>query len=207
MITDDARLTDAKACQVESWLRSNQGSREYWALPACNFTGNLELTFGGSRLSDASGSSTTNIVVQGKTLFKTMEPNGWGIGLAVGAVRQPGEEKHVGELYSYVPVSFSLRNDKTFVHVNVGATHNTISSVTRGTAGIGLETTLGERSWFIAESFKQQSGRLFYQVGVRYWLVPNRMQIDATYGNRFGSDTDERWFSIGLRLLSPAFLP
>ena len=55
MITDDARTVDAKACQVESWVRTNHGSREYWALPACNLTGNLELTFGGARTADATG--------------------------------------------------------------------------------------------------------------------------------------------------------
>lgn len=42
MITDDARIVDAKACQVESWVKDNKGSTEYWAIPACNFTGNLE---------------------------------------------------------------------------------------------------------------------------------------------------------------------
>ena len=32
-----------------------------------------------------------------------------------------------------------------------------------------------------------------------------RVQLDATYGNR--SNGSENWFSIGLRLLSPRFLP
>jgi hypothetical protein len=32
------------------------------------------------------------------------------------------------------------------------------------------------------------------------------VQVDATYGNRNGRDTQERWFSLGLRLLTPAFL-
>lgn len=40
MITDDARTVDAKACQVETWVKFNRDSTEYWALPACNFTGN-----------------------------------------------------------------------------------------------------------------------------------------------------------------------
>src|SRR5688572_22139816 len=80
LVTDDARTVDAKACQVESWTRSNQGSKEYWALPACNFTGNLELTLGGGRTSDAEGIHTSDIVLQGKTLFKPMDTNGWGIG-------------------------------------------------------------------------------------------------------------------------------
>ncbi len=210
MITDDARTVDAKACQVESWVRTNHGSREYWALPACNFTGNLELTFGGARTADATGTHTSDVVLQGKTLFKTLEPGGWSVGLAGGAIRHPGNAgngKRVGELYSYVPASFAYFNDKMILHTNVGVLHNTVTSSTRGTWGVGTETALSARTWLIAEAFQQKEGRPFFQAGVRHWIVPNHVQIDATFGNRFGSQTDERWFSIGLRLLSPAFLP
>jgi hypothetical protein len=49
MVTDDACIVDAKACQLESRVKSNHGSAEYWAQPACNFTGNLEVTLGGAR--------------------------------------------------------------------------------------------------------------------------------------------------------------
>lgn len=207
MITDDARTVDAKACQVESWARNNKHSKEYWALPACNFTGNLELTFGGARTNDSTGTHTTDVVLQGKTLFKTLEPGGWSTGLVMGAIRHPGDSKRVSELYSYVPASFSYVNDKVILHTNVGVLHNTVTSSTRGTWGVGTETAILANTWLIAEAFQQKEGRPFYQAGVRHWIVPNRVQIDATYGNRFGSASDERWFSIGLRLLSPAFLP
>ncbi len=51
MIVDDACIIDAKSCQLETWMKNNRDSAEYWALPARNFTGNLELTLGGcSRL-------------------------------------------------------------------------------------------------------------------------------------------------------------
>lgn len=207
MITDDARTVDAKACQVESWVRSNQGSREYWALPACNFSGNLEMTLGGARMADAEGSRTTDIVLQGKTLFRSMDTNGWGTGLAIGAVRHPADGRTVSEAYAYVPTSFSFRDDHVFLHTNVGLLHRRSNSSTRLTWGVGTETRLASQTWLIAEVFQQKEGRPFFQAGVRHWVVPNHVQIDATFGNRFGSASGERWFSIGLRLLSPAFLP
>ena len=40
-------------------------------------------------------------------------------------------------------------------------------------------------------------------MGVRYWIVPGHLQIDTTYGSRFGAISDQHWFSIGLRLISP----
>jgi len=44
MITDDARIVDAGSCQVETWVTRNRNDTEYWALPGCNFTGNLEIS-------------------------------------------------------------------------------------------------------------------------------------------------------------------
>jgi hypothetical protein len=44
-------------------------------------------------------------------------------------------------------------------------------------------------------------------VGLRVWVVPKHVQIDTTYGNQLGQPEHLRWFTVGLRLLSPAFLP
>ena len=60
---------------------------------------------------------------------------------------------------------------------------------------------------FLSPVFRGDFGRAFYQVGVRYWVIKDRVQMDATYGNRAVSETGERWFSIGIRLLSPPMLP
>lgn len=208
MITDDARIVDAKSCQVETWVKSNRGSTEYWAQPACNFTGNLELMLGGARTHVDLGAQTTDIVFQGKTLFKTLEPNGWSWGLALGNTRHPQIHNGlIGDLYAYVPATFSFRDDRVLLHTNLGWLREKEPRRQRMTWGIGTETQLSESAWMIAETFGQNQGKAFYQVGLRYWLVPNRVQMDATYGNRAGSSTQQRWLSIGVRLLSPAFLP
>jgi hypothetical protein len=210
MITDDARTVDAKAGPVESWVRFNRDSREYWALPACNFTGNLELTFGGARTDDDGPMRTTDVLLQGKTLFRTLEPNSWSIGMAAGMVRHPDRDSSrnaFGEAYAYVPMSFSFRDDRIVLHTNLGALHEREAKRTRVTWGLGSETQLHERVYLIAETYGQNQGRPFFQIGVRYWIVLNRMQVDTTYGNRFGSDSNERWISVGLRLLSVPFLP
>lgn len=208
MITDDARIVDAKSCQVESWVRTNHGSREYWALPGCNFTGNLEITVGGAMTRTGEGRETSDVVMQGKTLFKTLQPNGWSIGLAAGNVRHPNQDtRFAGDLYAYVPASFSFADDRFVLHTNVGIQRVKASGDTYLTLGVGSETQIASNTWVIAESFRQLDSKPFFQAGVRHWIVPNRVQIDATYGNRFGAGNDQRWFSVGLRLLSPAFLP
>ncbi|MGD9787258.1 MAG: hypothetical protein AB7U30_04825 [Sulfuricellaceae bacterium] len=210
MVTDDARITDAKSCQLETWVKGNTGSTEYWALPACNFSGNLEVTVGGARTSDEAGTRITDLVFQGKTLFKTLQPNGWSWGLAFGNARHPDAQNDgslVGDLYAYLPASFSFRDDHLVLHTNVGWLREKENGRQRMTWGLGSEGRLARQTWLIAEVFGQNQGKPFYQVGVRHWIIPDRMQIDTTYGNEFGSPGAGRWFSIGLRLLSPAFLP
>lgn len=207
MNTDDARIVDPKACQLESWVKSPKGHTEFWAQPACNFTGNLELTMGGA-LSRESGSTRGSAqMLQGKTLFKTLETNGWGWGLAAGMSRDPRRDAGGGhDMYAYVPVSWSLADDKVVLHTNLGWLREQGTRSNHLTWGLGSEIQLRERTWLIAETYGQGSGKPLVQVGMRYWVVPDRVQIDATYGNRIG-EGNQRWFSLGLRLLTPSFLP
>ncbi|MCL2011676.1 MAG: hypothetical protein FWG75_02655 [Cystobacterineae bacterium] len=219
MITDDARTVDAKACQVETWLQNDFGSTEYWALPACNFSGTLELTLGGAlNKESAKKTQVANIVLQGKTLFKALEPNGWSVGMAFGYMRRPlihTSRNLFGNLYAYIPASFAFFEERLVMHLNLGWLYETLAEQRgqhRMSWGMGSETQLSERSWLIAEIFGQNKGRPFYQVGLRLWLVPEHVQLDATFGDQWGKNTlnstaGERWFSIGLRLLSPPFLP
>ena len=207
MNTDDARIVDAKSCQLESWVKHPKGHTEFWAQPACNFTGNLELTTGGSLTREDGSTRGSAQMLQGKTLFKTLETNGWGWGLALGMARDPRRDAGGGhDMYAYVPASFSMLNDKVVLHTNVGWLREQGTRSNHLTWGLGSETQLLERTWLIAETYGQGSGKPLIQVGVRHWLVPDRVQIDATYGNRIGEGS-QRWISLGLRLLTPSFLP
>lgn len=204
--TDDARIVDAKACQVESWVRKNNGSTEYWALPGCNFTGNLELTAGGARISDNTAGDSSRTVLQGKTILKPLETNGWGLGLAGGTSHRVQAGLGTRDLYAYVPASFSFDDDRLVVHTNVGWLRDASAKRDFATWGVGLERQLTPATWLIAETFGQSTEKPQFQLGLRQWIVPGHVQIDATYGSRVGGGASERWFSIGLRLLSVPFL-
>ncbi len=207
LITDDARIVDAKACQLESWVRRNRGSIEYWALPGCNPTGNVELTLGGAATHDASSTATTSLVAQAKTILRPLGGDGWGVGLAGGVVRHPRSARGGHDRYVYVPMTFAVNRERLFIHTNVGWLREQEERRNRMTWGVGGELPFSERDSLIAETFSQDSGKPLVQLGLRHWIVRNRVQIDATYGDRVGSGSGERWFSVGLRLLSPPFLP
>jgi hypothetical protein len=108
-------------------------------------------------------------------------------------------------VYTYVPATFSFRNDTVLLHTNLGWARNRLESNNAMTWGVGGEVEITSRTWLIAEGYGEDQGRPYYQMGLRHWIVNNRVQLDATYGNR--SNGGESWFSIGLRLLSPPFLP
>lgn len=204
MTTDDARLTDAGACQVESWVHLHGGQREIWALPACNPGGNFELTLGGALSYSGTRQERGAQVIQGKTLFKPLATNGYGIGIAAGYATQPGSA-HSGHPYFYVPVSFSLADDLAVIHTNLGYTRERENHENRLTWGVGGEIQLSAQNYLIAETYGQDKGSPFFQLGLRHWIVPNYLQIDTTVGSRFGQFSEERWLSIGLRLISPTW--
>jgi hypothetical protein len=202
MITDDARITDPQACQLETWVHLHENAREFWALPACNPGGNFELTMGGA-LAHADGSGQSGaVVIQGKTLFKNVETNSWGLGIAGGYATQPGKGQS-GSPYFYLPGSLSLADDRVVLHANLGAIRLREVQETRMTWGLSSEIAATDRTYVIAETFGLNVGRPSIQAGLRYWIVPGHVQVDSTIGTNLGDFQGERWLSIGLRLISP----
>ena len=142
MVTDDARIVDPGACQLESWRRGNRGSYEFWALPACNFTGNLEVTLGRADLPKTDGGHAADFVLQGKGLFKQLETNGYSYGLVIGGVMhsdRSAQQEQVSSIYGYVPISKSFNHDQLIVHVNLGALQNRDDDAKAFTWGVGGE--------------------------------------------------------------------
>lgn len=201
-VTDDARLTTGGSCQLESWMRSYPDSKELSVLPACNPTGNLEFTFGGGRAKQEGVQATNDHVFQAKTLFRTLETNDWGWGLAAGTIRHPEitpGPNMLGNTYAYIPLSVSLRDDKVIVHVNLGWLKDKASGLNSASWGIGGEFKLHSKLLEIAETYGDNRGMSHGQVGVRYALIPDLFQVDATLGRQLSGQGNGRWVSFGVR--------
>jgi hypothetical protein len=182
--TDAARVVDQGHCQLETFYKEQRtySGSEFWFLPACNAFG-VELTAGGNRIE---GERST--VFQAKRLFKELQTNGFGL---AGSVGYFGADPYVNGI-----ASFSFLDDRAVVHTNFGAI-----SRTGATWGIGLEALVTPRRVYaILETFGQRSQTPTYHYGLRFWVIPNRFQIDATQG-RQSADPEKRFFSVGLRLL------
>lgn len=203
LTTDDARLTTAQSCQLESWLRYYPHSHEAWALPACNPTGNLEFSVGVGRAASDGQGATRDYAFQAKTLFRTLETNGWGWGLAAGTVSHPGSvvgPNRLGNTYAYAPVSASFNDDTVILHANLGWIRDRMSGSNAATWGLGAEIQASARIMVIAETFGDNHNNPYWQIGGRVSIVPNLIQIDATVGHQYSGPFGGRCFSVGLRL-------
>lgn len=202
-MTDDARITSDQSCQLESWMRGYRKSSEFWAFPACNFTGNLEITAGGGRFKYDDMPTSNDYFLQGKSMIKDLDTNGYGVALSYGKVFHPGATpgpNGLGGVYASVPVTFSLLGDRAFVHTNLGWIRDRSTQRDNMTWGIGGEYTIVPQVNLMAETYGDNRNHPFWQAGVRIFIVPDRVQIDSTIGNQRYGDRDTRWFSVGIRL-------
>ncbi len=218
--TDDARITPGGGCQIESWVHNHTragGATEYWALPACNPTGNLEITAGVNRLtSSVADPATGNLLIQGKTLLRTLD-TGVGTGFALGATaRMSGgstasSPQSMASFYGYNVTSIAFADEAFVLLLLAGAKRDREARRTEALWGVGSETRLlrrGERELILAaEVYGSERGSPSWQMGFRFWVVKEKVQIDAVTGSQIGNaGADGRWWSIGVRVIGDGFL-
>ena len=185
--TDDARIVDKGHCQVETFYKEQRAysGSEFWFLPACNPFG-VELTLGGNRIE-----GERNTIVQGKILFKELQTNDLGLAGSLGSF---GGDPYVNGI-----ASRSFLDDRYVAHANLGMIRN--PDADRGTWGLGLEALLAAPRWYgMVETFGQRGDTPTLHYGLRYWVIPNHFQIDATHG-RQSADPLKSFHSIGLRFI------
>ncbi len=208
LVTDDAAVVAPKTCQLETWGVAARDRHEYWAQPACNFTGNLELAIGGAQAKPDSGDSSGLLQLQAKTALFSLADGQWSFGASAGAGRDTGAP-HGGsayQLYYAKALASWYPRDDLEIDLNLGAA-NAYGSGTFALAGAAVQYAITSNVQLLGEVFRGEPGRAKYQVGTRLIIVPDRFEAYASYGNRFNGASDS-WFAIfGIRLQTAAFLP
>jgi hypothetical protein len=154
-VTDDARVVDPDHCQLETFYKEQRAysGHEFWFLPACNKL-DVEWTVAGNRIE-----GENNLIVQGKKLFKPLEPDGYGLALSVGSFG--------GDPYANGIASFSFFKDWSVIHTNLGYLKD------RATWGVGLEQlVLAPRIYAILETFGERGDMPTQHAGIRFWVFP-----------------------------------
>jgi hypothetical protein len=201
MTVEDAAIVDPGQCQLETYAQHAPESNlnEYWATPACNIGGSWELAAGAAWMEDQI--RTTHYGrLQAKTVFRPLMAGGWGIGLVLANQFRAGRGLD-GELSANVPLSFSLRDDSILLHLNAGLLRAVRAPRRIDTTwGVGAEFKLNERHSLTAEAYGQQRYGTRYQFGYAHALIPDHLQIDATWGRRLARGGKEPVLTLGLVL-------
>ena len=204
-VTDDARIVDPQGCQVEIFYKRQREYREgeFGLLPACNPWGRVELSLGGIWVDSEQPGDSRTLSLQAKTLLVPLEPNGAGFGLTLGVAQVSApQSSSVWNPYVNGIGSFSFFDDRIVLHANLGAVRDNHLRLTRGTWGIGAEVLLvAPRLYGILETYGQRLEKPTLHGGVRLWVVPNRVQVDATLGSQHARPFDRRFATVGVRLL------
>jgi hypothetical protein len=209
LVTDDAAVVSYKACQLEAWIVATHGAREYWAQPACNFTGDLELTVGGARTDPSNEPSSSAVLLQAKWVpFSREEDRKWSFGLVGGAARDthaPHGSSAYQAYYAKLLASWYPRDDLE-VDLNLGMA-NVYGSGSFALAGAAIQYAIVPALQLLAEVFHDEPGPVRFQGGVRWIVAPERFEAYASYGKRFSLSSDSWSVVVGVRLQTPAFLP
>lgn len=200
MSVDDAAIVAPGQCQLETYIQHARESNlnAYWATPACNVGGSWELAIGAA-WAENDVQRTRYGRLQAKTVFRSLEAGGWGIGLVLANQFQTGRGLD-GDLSANVPLSFSLRDDRVLLHLNAGVQRAATSRSTAATWGAGVQLKLNERNTLTAETLGQQRGGARYQFGYAHALIPDHLQIDATWGQRLARGSQQSVITLGLVL-------
>ena len=196
-VTDDARVVDKDGCQIETFVKRQRrfDESEFWFLPACNPWG-AELTVGHIRVDSAPTGDTRTTVLQAKTVFKPLATNGSGFALTIGMLAGTANSPYFNAIGS-----FSFADDRVVLHTNLGGIRDNVAKVSRGTWGAGAEVLLiAPRLYGIIETYGQRGEKPTLHTGLRIWIVPNRVQVDATIGLQ-QAFPERRFATVGLRLL------
>ena len=207
LVTDDAAVLAPKTCQLEAWARSAHDGREYWAQPACNLTGNVELTIGAGRARPDVAEASTILQLQAKTVLSRLADREWSFGMLAAAGRDIAAPHGSSAFQVYAAkalASWCLRSDLE-VDVNLGAA-NAYGAKTFAVAGADIQYAVISNLQLLAEVFRDQPGTGKYQVGARYIIVPNCVEPYASYANRLNKSS-ERSVVIGIRVQTAAILP
>ena len=202
LATDDASILDRGICQLEAWHRwSTNGGHEGWAVPACSVTDWLELGVGLGRSRDREAGGHTLVLLQAKSVF-LRDPDGrWSAGAVANVVRDGARESRRYGFHQSAAlglVTFNLLDDRLRVHANAGVVHD-YQDYTTGAWGTAVEYDFAEDWTAMGELFRDGPGRPSYQLGVRYTLVTDRVELFLSGGDRLGGEGSSWFAKFGVR--------
>lgn len=201
MTADDATVLEPRTCQLEAWWQRLHDHRETWLAPACSIAPGWEAGLSLVRTREPGSAGSERLGgVYAKTALRPLQTDGWGLGLVVAHL--PLEAGSLaGDTSLNIPLTMSFAGDAVLVHANAGWTRHYTIHQGGATWALGAEMAMGPRAALTLETFGAKRGHSYVQAGARYSVIPNRLDVDAAYGERLTARGREAYLSLGLTLV------
>jgi hypothetical protein len=229
-ITDDAAIAFPREILWETWGIFDKYSGQHWTMFAFGLHRNFELSLGGvygydKTQSGRYGFSYSLPVIQGKFLFREIEPNKLmpGIGFAAGTALPAGKGGFVPDPGAYGFFTFSQcfgKDENVYTHLNLG--YNYVRGADKYKFvpfwGLGVQLKAFRGLHLVAEvisddpydpnphddksALKSFTSGLAYQIGFRQFISDN-FQFDIEIGQSF--ESKDIWVGVGLRFVITKF--
>lgn len=207
-VTDNAAIVTPKTCQLEAWSQSRHDGFEYWAQPACNFSGNVELSAGVARSHPHDDVASSAVQLQAKTVLFPRGDGAWAVGGAIGAGRDTGSP-HGGpafQAYDAKAIASWYPSSDLEIDLNLGGA-NVYGQGTFALAGAAIQYGIVKNLQLLGETYRDEPGRAKYQVGARYIVLPDRLEAYVSYANRFSAPSNQWSAIVGIRVQTPSLMP
>lgn len=206
MATDDAAIVAAGACQLEIWAERRRDERSAWLNPGCTPFGGTELSLGAALVRPDDAASFTVQQWQIKQLLRALDDTRAGLAVALGSHRV--RQSDARDSFLNAIATLPLAGETRLLHLNMGALGACEDGRHRhrATWGVAFDAEVTPSTRASLESFGTSSERANWQFGASHELVPGRVQIDFSIGSVLGRRQDSRIVTLGVVLISPAFL-
>lgn len=214
MVTDDAGVMDAGACQLEAWTERARDGNTTWLNPGCNPFGATEFSLGAGRQRlDTEDGTQTGMLYSWQVKHLLREADDERIGFAVSTGGQHSRASGDNEIFIKGIATAPLMGDDLLAHINLGAVRQREDQQRhyRGAWGLALDAAVLPATRASLEAFgtsgtTSSGADRNWQLGLRHELIPGRLQLDTSIGSPFGRWQEGRVFSVGLVFTTPAFL-
>lgn len=202
LVTDDAGVLERGGCEVEgARLRAKatgSSETETSVQLTCGIGWSSQLAANATSL-NADGSRSRGASLLGKTALWQSEQDA-----ALALAWRLGWDRATGESWRHAATDFNLIYSRPLptdltLHANLGHAIDRLGDSRSTTWGIALEHAGFGGLAPMAELFGDDRESAWWNLGLRYTAVPERVFIDASYGRQF-SDARTRLWTVGFKL-------
>lgn len=193
LTTDDAATADAGSCQMEAWQDKHNGETARTLAAACGVADGVELGLEWAR-AQAGGAHADARGLALKWVPSAWQRQDWqfGVKLAVGQNHLPGGDWRSTDQSALLLASW-VPNDAWALHVNVGHAHRPLEGEDARQAAVALTWQPHPRWLVFAELIADQHDDVGRGAGVRWWLIPEVVGLDATVQKTHRRDARTGW--------------